>query len=421
MLGSRADAQPGVDAFDGSFQLDTGEVVTGGYFVEDGQGHFLYLDTRGLKKGGLFQRVGDTVLRSVIPPGAIEVDFNAGPDGALDSLVWKQQGQEPVHGVRIDPHDNRSIEFESEDGTVLHGRLLVPRCAGPHPAVVYIQGSGPVDRHNGPFQTFLLQQGVAVLSYDKRGYTTDKDAWHEPDLSQLAADAAAAVRFLATQPGIDAHRIGIFGVSQAGWIAPAAAVEAKGVAFLILRAGAAVSEFETHTHESRQEFRADGLHGLDLDYAVALEREIYRLAMDGQSIAATDHLVAPYVDTSWYKTAFGDGPVSETWSAGWWSWAQRNFAFSATPYLERFDGSVLWFLGGKDENVPLIPTRAALERAFAAAPGDDHEIDVIKDAPHSFLIPGPNGLPHFAPGFFSRINEWLSEHRFSDAKCWSAE
>jgi dienelactone hydrolase len=421
MIGPPVEAQTGVDAFDGSFRLESGEVVTGGYFVENAQGHFLYLDTKGLKKGGLFERVGDNVLRSVIPANTIEVDFDVGPNGEVNSLLWKEQGQKPVHGTRIDPHDVRPVEFKSDDGTALHGRLLVPRCPGAHPAVVYVQGSGAVDRHNGPFQTFLLQQGVAVLSYDKRGYTTDRGAWHEPDLSQLAADAAAAVRLLATQPGIDADRIGIFGVSQGGWVAPAAAVEAEEVSFMILRAGAAVSEFETHMHESRQEFRADGLHGLDLDYAVDLEREIYRLAMDGRPISATDDLVAPYVDTAWYQTAFGDAPVSESWSDRWWRWAQHNFAVSAVPYLRQFEGPVLWFLGGRDQNVPLIPTRAALERAFAATPGGDHEIDVIKEAPHSFLIPGPDGLPHFAPGFFSRIGEWLSEHGDSDARCWRAE
>lgn len=87
------------------------------------------------------------------------------------------------------------------------------------------------------------------------------------------------------------------------------------------------------------------------------------------------------------------------------------------PSLERFPGPVLWFLAERDENVPLISTRAALERAFAVAPGDDHEIVVIDNALHSFLIPNPNGPPRFAAGFFDHMGEWLAERGYSHAEC----
>jgi dienelactone hydrolase len=54
---------------------------------------------------------------------------------------------------------------------------------------------------------------------------------------QLAGDVAAGVRFLRTRPDIDPRRIGLFGVSQAGWILPLAAHELGGVSFMILWSG----------------------------------------------------------------------------------------------------------------------------------------------------------------------------------------
>ena len=58
-----------------------------------------------------------------------------------------------------------------------------------------------------------------------------------------------------------------------------------------------------------------------------------------------------------------------------------------------------------------MPTRATLERAFAVAPGDDHEIVVLEEALHSFLIPSPDGPPRFSDGFFSRMGAWMAQRR----------
>jgi hypothetical protein len=225
------------------------------------------------------------------------------------------------------------------------------------------------------------------------------------------------VRFAAKQPELDPTRLGIFGSSQAGWVVPRAAVESPETGFIILRAGAAISPFETVLHEIRQELRAEGLTGLDLDYAMDLRREVYALAMRGAPISATDGLVTPYLATSWYQTAFGEGPISSRWSTHWWPWAGRNLAVAAAPSLERFPGAVLWFLAERDENVPLVPTRAALERALAVSPGNDHEIVVLEGALHSFLIPGADGPPTYARGFFSHMGRWMAARGLTNPAC----
>lgn len=420
---TEAFCQPTLEAFDGSFRLQTGEVITGGYMVEGGQGRYVYLDTEGLDKGGVFEPVSDTVLRSTGLLGAsgIEIEFVADVDGEFNSLVWREPGHEPTRGERIYPHRTRTVHFTSEDGTELHGRLLLPECAGPHPVVVSVHGSGPVNRYGGTFHTFFLKHGVAVLAYDKRGYTTNADGWREPDLADLSADAAAAVRFAATQPELDGDRLGLFGSSQGGWVVPPAAIAASETDFQIIRSGAALTSGETVLHEVRQELRGEGMAGLDLDYAMDLRSEIYALAMRGAPLSAADTLVAPYLDKPWYRAAFGEGPISQVWSPRWWEWSQRNHAVTPIPSLKQFTGPVLWFLAERDENVPLVSTRAALNRAFSSAPGDDHEIVVIEDAPHSFFIETPEGTPRYAEGFFSYMREWMTEHGYSDTGCWSID
>lgn len=403
------------DRFDGSFRMESGETITGGYFVENAQGRYLYMDAGGLRRGGLFERAGDTTLDAIVPPGT-RIHLLPGDRSSPDSLLWIEMEGDTVRGVRVHPHDARDVRFGSGDGTVLSGRLLTPRCPGPHPVVVSVHGSGPVDRHGGPYHTFFLQHGIAVLAYDKRGYATDRSDWREPDLRSLSADAAAAVRFAARQPDLDGARIGLFGSSQAGWVVPRAAIDAAETDFLILRAGAAVSGIETVLHEVRQELRAEGLAGSALDQAVQLRREIYEAAARGLPLSATDSIVGPYLDETWYRTAFGEGAISTRWSSRYWSWLQENIAIAGTTALRHFGGPVLWFLAEQDEAVPLVPTRAGLERAFAVAPGDDHTIVVLEDALHSFLIPSADGPPRFSPGFFDRMADWL-ERRGLTSPC----
>lgn len=417
LLVSQVSAQTPPSAFDGSYRLDDGTVISGGVFVESGPGRFLYMDTDSLQKGGLFERVDDRTLRSLFPPG-IEIEFTTARDGVASGLVWRERGSEQ-QGRRVFRHRSTPVRFTSADGARLDGRLLRPACAGPHPAVVIVHGSGPVDRHGGPYDMFFLKHGIAVLAYDKRGYTTDRDQWREPDLATLSADAAAAVRFVAQQPDVDTTRIGIMGHSQAGWVVPRAALDAPQSGFLVLRAGAALTQKETLLHEVRQELRAEGLRGLDLDHAMDLRNAVYELAIAGRPMAAADSLVAPYLTEPWYVKAFGDGSISTRWSQDFWEWAGRNLPVSAIPQLERFHLPVLWFLAEQDENVPLVATRTALERSLNVANRADREVVVLEDALHSFLVPQANGPPRFSPGYFSKLAAWLNQRGIARSACFA--
>lgn len=68
--------------YTGSFRLATGEVISGGYLFEDGQGQYIYfLD--GMENPAMFHREGNTVFESVRPPG-IRLRFqNSSPTSAV--------------------------------------------------------------------------------------------------------------------------------------------------------------------------------------------------------------------------------------------------------------------------------------------------------------------------------------------------
>ena len=126
----------------------------------------------------------------------------------------------------------------------LHGELVWPKPIGKSngesngvttldqntqllPAIVFLVGSGPNSTHTGLYANFVrenleqlfLQQGVALLYFDKRGVGLSEGRWHRTDLYERADDARAAVQFLRQQPGIDPERIGVVGHSQGGTVA----------------------------------------------------------------------------------------------------------------------------------------------------------------------------------------------------------
>ena len=125
-----------------------------------------------------------------------------------------------------------------------------PPGTGPFPAIVMGHGSGRVTRADAqPLARRLVAAGFAVLRYDKRGVGGSggvyEDAGNVVNSERvfpiLAGDMLAGVEFLKTRSDVDPARIGLFGVSQAGWIIPLAASRSSDVKFMILVVGPTVS------------------------------------------------------------------------------------------------------------------------------------------------------------------------------------
>ncbi len=123
----------------------------------------------------------------------------------------------------------RPVALPSTGGVTLAGSLLVPQARAPLPAAVLVTGFGPNGRGGGDgayrrMAEGLARRGLAVLWYDKRGIgDSGGPALSWLDARPLAADAAAAVRLLASIPGIDTRRVTLVGHSQGGDLAFTAA------------------------------------------------------------------------------------------------------------------------------------------------------------------------------------------------------
>jgi pimeloyl-ACP methyl ester carboxylesterase len=183
----------------------------------------------------------------------------------VDKPVVLRRPQEPA---RPYPYNEEEVSFENKaaQGVVLAGTLTTPPGAGPHPAVVLITGSGPQDRDESlmghkPFLVLadhLTRAGIAVLRYDDRGAGKSKGDFSSATSEDFASDAAAALAFLKSRPGIDGARVGLLGHSEGGLIAPMVAVRNGGVAFLVMLAGPGVAGEQILYEQGQAILRAQG-------------------------------------------------------------------------------------------------------------------------------------------------------------------
>lgn len=180
------------------------------------------------------------------------------------------------------------IRFESE-GVSLAGTIYMPR--QPHAAVVIVHGSDQTPRMS-KFASFLANNGISVLTYDKRGVGESGGVYAGPEvgtnnidpanLNLLAEDASAAIDIL--------HRrdknilVGLVGFSQAGWIIPIAANKNPLVDFMVIFCGSVVPTLE----QLRFQFFTDGDTNFWDSHTEAEVREHIHNAADRYQFENTD-------------------------------------------------------------------------------------------------------------------------------------
>jgi uncharacterized protein len=96
---------------------------------------------------------------------------------------------------------------------------------------VLLHGSGLALRDSlRPHAEAFARLGIATLIYDKR---TEGYSQLERSYALLADDAVAAVSALREDPGIETSAVGLWGLSEGGWVAPIAASGSADVAFVV--------------------------------------------------------------------------------------------------------------------------------------------------------------------------------------------
>ncbi|HEY9403073.1 MAG TPA: alpha/beta fold hydrolase [Pyrinomonadaceae bacterium] len=272
----------------------------------------------------------------------------------------------------------QELSFRSGDVT-LAGTLYIPSGGGAHPAIIFIHGSGPDSREQYRFFADLFaRKGITALVYDKRGVGASAGDWRRSPFSVLADDALAAVQFLKTHPAIDPRRIGLWGGSEGGIIAPWAASRSPDVAFVIMQSATGVSFAQQNLYQTERQMRALNLPDSEVREALAFQRLKHAYARTGAGWQEYAEALQDSRDEPW--ASLGGPSAPDDW---WWLWYRTKMDYEPVPMLEQVRVPVLALWGARDVLVPVAESRSAVEGAFARGGNRNVTYRVFEDADHS--------------------------------------
>jgi len=278
------------------------------------------------------------------------------------------------------------ILFDSGDLT-LSGSLLLPETAGPHPAVVMLEGSGGYSfrRHWAEDATLplwrlisdaMVERGFAVLLFDKRGVNRSEGSWRTSTFEDRADDAVAASAYLRDREEIDGTTIGVMGHSQGGWIAQLVAARSpEDVAFVVTLAGPTTTVKEQILDDRESEWRCEGL----AESRIARKRGWTKFLLD------VNELLSRIVPLG-YIGRIVDYDPAET--------------------LRRITQPMLAIFGGTDRLVWAEKNVELLKAAFEESGNTQLIIHTIPGAGHGLQPYEPcsaGGASDFAPGFLDAL------------------
>jgi len=337
---------------------------------------------------------GDTISGKVPSPSG----------GHVDTFYLKRK---PVPAL---PYKEEDVTFQS-GGIALTGTLRIPRTKGKHPAIFLLQGSGAVDRDGESFYAdHFARHGIATLVYDKRGTGSSGGDYRDESFDDFAADALAGVHYLQSRKEINAKRVGLYGRSHGGIVAPLAASLLKDVAFIINVSGAGVPPYQQVTYQAEAQMRRDGFSESEIAEAVAylnLKWEVARTGGEGW-----DKLQTATQNASGKRWLARAQPATklEDIVPSW----KLQMGYNPMPALESVKCPVLAVFGELDTLTPVTETIANYRKGLAKAGIKDVTIKVFPNADHALLVwPKPNDQvrwPVLAAAYLDTMTNWINEH-----------
>ncbi len=345
-------------------------------------------------------------------------------ESKVKGLAIKQAGKPGKILPRVNLYSKKEVTFANGEIT-LSGNLMIPIGKGPHAAVVLVHGSGPGNRHQLVIPAhFFLHQGLAVLTYDKRGCGTSSGDWRRADFAELASDALAGVKFLKNHKSINPQKIGLYGISQGGWIVPLAASLSRDVSFIIPHSGPGVSPGEQELYRMKNWLTSYGIAKAEVSEIINAFELLFNFIRSGKGGEKLDaavnnlrknpvlaRMAPPLVhEMRQWEDLYKKQPIGDP---GWF--LHLNFDFDPLPVYRKVSCPVLAIFGKFDSSIPVEESAARIEKALKDGGNQDYTIKVFPNAGHGIIEMKGSGPMDFVsplrifPGFFETITNWLKK------------
>lgn len=299
------------------------------------------------------------------------------------------------------PYTTRNLTFYA-DGLSFSGTVFLPQDE-PAAGVVFLHGSGTSTRNDFAYHAKqLARRGIAAFAYDKRGSgESEGNTW--VNYIAYADDAAAAFSALETSYPALTGRIGYFGHSEGGWVAPVAAAQTMS-AYIVVTGTTTMSPAEQVLYQAVHE--VETAFGLAAGAQTqALQQDVLSWQRTGEAREGLDADLRIAASEPWFDAARLPDRLYERDDYAWWI---SVMDFDPSPWWRQVDTPVLALWGSEDNRSDPTESRYRLEDLISAP----YDAAIYPQADHMVLV-WANGEgvppPTFPEGMMDMVAIWIKE------------
>jgi pimeloyl-ACP methyl ester carboxylesterase len=307
------------------------------------------------------------------------------------------------------PQGTKPFEFSSR-GNVLRGFIDAPAAAGRHPAILMIWGSGEIDLNAdrdfvSPMQEAFRRAGVATVAWDKAGMGCSSGKYERFfPLHERTDEALAALAELKKRADIDSSRVGAWGLSQGGWVAPMIAVRNPELAFLILVSGPGRDAMSQGAFYTANLLRESGASDAEIGAARVILQRATAVAIAGGTPAELQKVLQPLER---YPQLKESGALDVT-KNGVFSGVQSypEWSTSADLLLRQVPQPTLAIFGESDQIVDWRESTAIYRDAYARSGNMNLTIKTFPNATHNLMR---TDAPKLVDAYLDAMTQWLTQ------------
>jgi pimeloyl-ACP methyl ester carboxylesterase len=328
------------------------------------------------------------------------------------------------------PMNTEPFEFVA-DGKVLRGLIDRPAAGAPRAVLLFVHGYGRTDvvaqSWYADLRSRVTDLGMATVVWDKPGCGNSEGTF---DISQpaesSAREVAAAVRQIREKilPGVT--KIGLWGISRAGWIAPLAMAQDPRIGFWISVSG--TDDKENFPYFIESNFRIEGRSEAQIRQLMGEWRRGFELTVRGGTFEACLEATKTLRRDPFMVLLTGGRDPSKTefleeqrrFRSGEFKVDRDSGLMIYVPgfrgLLSRLDVPVLALFGEKDRNVDWRKTRALYTETIGRNPKARLTVKTFPDGNHNIHEARTGGYremlqilksPRMSEGYYDTIVEWL--------------
>lgn len=309
------------------------------------------------------------------------------------------------------------IRFDSGHFKIT-GDLYMPNFEKIHPAIIFVHGDGPATRSPSgglnQIMSAFLHIGFACFFYDKPGYGESTGKFSRGKLFQERASILLdAVDALKKHPAIIPKQIGLWGISQAGWVMPKAIAKTKDIAFMIAISCAGTDGIEQSAYLVEKQMLCAGFDEAEAKRAGRYYRQRARAKNYREYLEAAEYLNQnPVISSLQWGGILSEDQFTPRLPSN------EGF-FNPMALIEKMTIPVLAIFGEKDTQIDPFQAVEAYDKALKKGGNPLNKVKIFLGADHGIVLSKTGCIKEqrerwrlrnsrgYAPGYIELMQNWL--------------